>query len=535
MVVLAVIAFDCKAQQLCKGYTDLTNVYEWKLATVPGGQPQLFPEGNITTLEYGYNRAKLAWFTVDPALTTKTSVTPANISSDDQSDPYTRAVTGRELYPDDTNATGGSGYIPTFNLAYFPNLRGPYNYDVTGTNPDGTLINPNSRWAGISRPLSTTDLEAGHYGFIELLIMDPFVENDSSNNSGQLYINLGNVSEDLLPDRCQSFENGVLSGSPPDTVLCKTTPWAHVPQWQQSFTPGFSNDPAERAKQDVGLDGLIDTGERSFRQDFLTAMGNKFGTGSSVYQDAFNDPSTDDFHFWKGDDYDGSVHYSILERYKKWNGMEGNSGLNGMANTGIPDNEDLNRNNVLDTLESYYQYKINISTKGDLAVGKNYVTAVIPTMANLENGKTMAVNWYQLEIPIHSPDQVIGTMKDLSSVNYMRMFFKGFTDSVVVRFARLQLTNMVPCQYGDGSRMEVYPNPNDGTFNLSMQNIADVQDVLQVTIINAGGAVIYHLDGLSNNVTTFAIANLSAGLYAIKVNLKDGETLVRKFIVQQKK
>ena len=48
---------------------DLRSLNAWNLASTPGKQVDLFPESELNNdLAYGYNRAKLAWYIIDPSL-----------------------------------------------------------------------------------------------------------------------------------------------------------------------------------------------------------------------------------------------------------------------------------------------------------------------------------------------------------------------------------------------------------------------------------------------------------------------------------
>ena len=101
-------------------------------------------------------------------------------------------------------------------------------------------------------------------------------------------------------------------------------------------------------------------------------------TTPEAFQEIVKDPSSDDFHYFRGSDYDAEQK-SILERYKKYNGQDGNSPTSKMSNESyptsgstLPDMEDINRDNTLSETESYYQYKVSMRP-GDMKVGSNYV------------------------------------------------------------------------------------------------------------------------------------------------------------------
>ncbi len=468
---------------------DIRSANTWYLASTPQGQSELFPEGNLNgDKAYGYNRAKLAWYTIDPLFFRNDSRTPNHIrNSTSQSNNYSREILETEVFPNKDPEPGLINNLPTLDLAFYPEERGPYNYDTEagaysdGLNRDGSLRNPSSRWGGIMRQIQGSDFEASNVEFIQFWIMDPFNAQDGNPNAsgGQLYFNIGSVSEDILKDSRKSFENGF----PTDESNLNTvnTIWGRIPT-VQSVVNAFDNDPEARTFQDIGLDGLSDAQEQAFFVSYLDTLKNNV-LDPSVFNDFFNDPSKDNYHYYRGGDYDAQQ-LSILDRYKKFNGHQGNSPTGEQstesyptAATTLPDVEDVNRNFNLDRTESYYQYKVDL--RPDLLqpgnVGSGYITDVVRATKNV-NGQTKEVNWYQFKIPIRRPDETIGQIRDFKSIRFMRMFLKGFDEKVVVRFARLGLVRGEWREYfGD----DVPPGDTHGsepgttTFNIGAVNVEE--------------------------------------------------------------
>ena len=437
-----------------KSTIDLKNIGNWFLASTPQGQTtsHMFPEaGSGTGLSYGFNRSKFAWYMVDPLFYDKnTSLLPPNVSNQELSNNYVRQVWETEIFPNKQPLNGVPVNLAVLNLAYYPSERGPYNFDVTptafshGLNNDGSLAAPESRWGGIMRKIETTDFDATNIQYIEFWMMDPFVYD--STNSGQLYFNLGDVSEDILRDGRKSFENGL-----PTSSLIKdvdTTIWGRVPR-NQSLVDAFDNNPGSRPFQDVGYDGLGDQDEISFFDTtFVGKVKSVFGETSGAYKLIAPDPSGDDYHYFRGTDYDNNPNFSsILNRYKKYNGPDGNSpttdqspeSYNTMA-TPYPNVEDINKDNTLSEAERYYQYVVQLRPD-QMKPGMNYITNVYhATDIPLADGTRGNVNWYQFKIPIRTPDATIGSINDFTSIRFMRLFFKNFPRPVVCRFASLELT-----------------------------------------------------------------------------------------------
>ncbi len=420
---------------------DLKSQIAWTLSSTPNDSV-MFPESRlINDLEYGINRAKLAWYVIDPFFHRSTSP----VSIEDQSSHYVREIYEKELFPNRESTTGIPTNMVALNLAFYPQEKGPYNYDINGMDANGLLLNPQNRWAGVMRQLQTTDFEEANIEYIEFWLMDPFVE-DSLNTGGDLYFNLGDISEDILKDGRKSFEHGlptVQNDHPIDT-----TTWGIIPL-MQSLVSAFDNDPDSRIAQDVGLDGLNDINERSFfsaggQHAYLDSIAAMFGDASIAYQDALEDPSGDNYHHYRGTDYDGDE-INILDRYKLFNGLEGNSppaeysleSYSTSAQT-TPNLEDINKDNTLSESENYFQYRISMR-KEDFEVGRNYITDKVVTSASFANDEESNVTWYQFKIPVYDYDKKVGAISDFKSIRFMRMFMTNFTDPTILRFATLSL------------------------------------------------------------------------------------------------
>lgn len=451
---------------------DIRSFTTWSLAGTPQGQPDLFPEGDLTNdLAFAFNRARLAWYVIDPLFFRNNNLTPGHIKNNSaiQANHFMREVYETEVFPSKQLPTGQPPNIPCFDLSFYPTERGPYNYDVDGynssgkkygfgLNADGSLKNPEKRWAGIMRRIETNDFDAANIEYIQFWVMDPFNEDyQEGANSGYLYFNLGEISEDIQKDESKIFENGLPASEAAASDLSKDTvsAWGRIisPTIQQIVT-AFDNDPASRQFQDVGLDGLRNQEERNFFDTTYVkkiANNSNLGTSSAAYTNAAADPSADDYHYFRGDDFD-SQQLDVLNRYKKYNGLDGNSptdeqskslnseGYPTSAST-QPNSEDINRDNTLNAYESYFQYKVKISPQ-DIHpdnVGNNFITNVQSHSFTATDGTTKTVNWYQFKVPIRQPEKRVGGISDFKSIRFMRIFLNGFSKPVYLRFARLEL------------------------------------------------------------------------------------------------
>ena len=475
-----------------KSTIDLRLFNQWHLASTPQHQTDLFPEaGSNTGLSYGKNRARLSWYTIDHNVfyDRGTTIRPRNITNDELSKHSVRQVLETEIFPTKDIAAGTPTNVSVLNLSFFPNDRGPYNYDVlpeqysAGIDENGNLYDPQSRWAGIMRKMETTDFEATNIEYIEFWLMDPFADPEYQNNPGKLYLNLGDISEDVLRDGRKYYENGMPENE--QIVNVDTTIWGRVPT-MQDLVGTFSTNANAREYQDIGYDGLRDVDERSFfESNYLSVLREQFGESSAAYQKAYEDPSSDNYQHFRNSEWNNDeLHSSIIERYRYYNGTEGNSPSESQrvenfstSNTTLPDGEDINSDNTLSESERYYQYEIELDpTK--MEVGQNHIADIFEASnIMLANGETSSVKWYQFRIPIKQPDRVFGSIEDFSSIRFMRLFVRGFQNPVVLRFATFNLVKGEWRTYTQSIQSPGEYQPNDvangTTMDISAVNIEE--------------------------------------------------------------
>lgn len=414
---------------------DLRNKTGWVLASIP----QMFAEASlIDNLESGFHRSKLAWYQIDPMFFTSSS----DADDEQQENFKVYRVQEQDIYPNKDLTNGVATEISTLDLAFFPEHRGPYNYNTTDLQEDGTLTNTSEKWGGIMRELSTNDFEANNVEYIEMWMMDPFVEDDSANTGGKLYFNLGNVSEDILKDARKSYEHGMPTDG---TATYDETNWARVPSLQTSST-GFVNDGDLRDLQDIGLDGLssaLNDGGSSDEQDFFSDYINSVESIISdpdILQEYIDDPSNDDYKYFRSDDYTEST--PIIDRYLAYNNHEGNTPVSEDSDSDYnttgqqyPDVEDINGDFTLSETESYFQYELEISP-ASLVVGSGYITDKRTVSKDFSDDD---IDWYQIKIPISEYNSSVNDISDFTSIRFMRMFLTEWDSAIVLRFAKLEL------------------------------------------------------------------------------------------------
>jgi cell surface protein SprA len=429
---------------------DLRLGNNWVLASVPQGHPErpAFHDASVISSDkhhgvndfrYGFTRAKMAWYIIDNIFFLDNNLTPPNIKGNNTllSNNYQRRVNTLEVYPNKQLAEGDPGILQTFDLYYNPRQRGQYNFTVAGLDNQGNLKNPSSSWAGIQRSLQTTDFETANIEYIQFWLMDPFSDPKMANHhGGDLYINLGTISEDILRDGRESYENGLPLSDVVQGV--DTTGWAIVPNGIH-LTTAFSNDPNARKHQDVGYDGLDDVEEGTFFHEYLDTLKT---VNPSAYARIAGDPSADNFHFFRGSDLDAAS-ADIITRYSNYNNTQGNTPVESANNNGYgsqyPDDEDINRDFNIETTENYYEYHISLRPQDLTTIGRNFITDRQRASVNLANGKNEQIYWYQFKVPIRNYTGRVGDIQDFKSIRFMRMYFTDFADSIICRFGSLQL------------------------------------------------------------------------------------------------
>ena len=467
---------------------DLRSPYSWFLASTPyeNGGNALFPEAGLSNnVDYGKNRALLNWYYIDRMFTQRnSSMLPGYLRSDlkQLSNPYVREVTSYEIFPGRELTYGESSTIQTLNLSFYPTERGPYNLDAVNIDEQGHLLNPEKRWGGIMRRLDNTNFEQSNIEYIQFWLMNPFLDPENPNlEGGDLYFNFGEVSEDILKDGLKSYENGVPVDG--DDQYMKETVWGRVSS-QNSLTYAFDNNSSARPVQDVGLDGLVNADEYTSTSyaDYLNSLRLKLSpaTIEEMQTDAFspfNDPAGDNYHFYRGYDYD-EARVGILDRYKRYNGVEGNSlspedapDALYQSSRALPDVEDINQDNTLNEYERYFQYHVSIRPE-DLEVGRNYITDKQESWVRVRDGSDQLVEWYQFKIPLSDYEKIVGSISDFSTIRFARIFLTGFKEVTHLRFATLELVRGEWRNY-DFNLNTRGDTPAEGQLDVSVVNIEE--------------------------------------------------------------
>ena len=443
---------------------DIKGFNSWKLSSVPYKN---FKGSEIKNNEIsrGFGRSKLAWYSIDPIF--YAGGRPSGINNDDISLNTTRRIFIKEIFPEQDLVQGTTTVQSTLDLAYFPEEKGPYN-NVTEDEFKKDLA---ENWAGIMRPINATNFEQSNVEFIEFWLLDTFSElSTMEDDLGELYFHLGNISEDILKDGRKQFENGL--PGPNSQFLAHETSWGMVPS-TQSLLYAFNTIPEDREAQDVGLDGLDDIEE-----------------GLVYTNGAKEDPAGDNYQFFV------SAKGGVLERYKNYNGTQGNSPVafsdTNRGNTTEPDSEDINRDQSMNTIDSYFEYRVPISKT--MGVGNHpFITDVRENVrVSVPNGDEITTRWIQFKIPVQKGYyqdtqfaeyfEAINNIEDLRSIRFMRMVLKGFSEPVVLRFGTLDLVRGDWRRYNQKLNKNL-PKNNNTTVDISTVNILENENRIPINYV----------------------------------------------------
>ncbi len=454
---------------------NLNDAFGWKLAATPETNSSRFfnQTGGLPGRDFNYQKAKVAWYNVDRSVFYSSGgLRPDNLSDDDLRNHYVRAIIPQEIFrqrdPGQINLN-----LNVLDLAYFPRERGQQNYNPS-LDANGFLNNPQLNFGGVSRGFDQeTNFLNSNFQYIEFWMMDPFIDgvngrvldgifNENNTTGGELVFNLGSVSEDLVPDGSFFFENGLPGdGDPAESQINEE--WGRTPggQYLQGF---FSNEENERPNQDVGFDGLRNNEEPTFFSDYLNSV---TPAARSIVEE---DVSADNFGYFLGSVLD-SRNANIVERYKNFNGTDGNSPFNSSnvftrGSSTLPDKEDINEDNTLSFLEEYFEYRVPLQ-KGGLELSDFVVDQI--------QDQSGEATWYQFRIPLEKFTGTYGN-PDFQNIRFMRMYLTGWQQPVVLRFAKFQLTRSTWRKFELSLRdpaLGELPEPQLNDFEISVVSIEE--------------------------------------------------------------
>ncbi len=366
----------------------------------------------------------------------------------------------RDVFPNRDTRAEIDQTLQTLDLYFNPSERGPYNYN---TDLQHFLDNPKDAWGGMAQrlPEGFTDFSLKNIDFVEF-IFKPFPENPEGDAgpAARLYVDLGSISEDILPDEKLNNEDGL---SLTDFNPASVGPWGRTPNGSQNSAVDV--DDASGRTEDLGLDGLpsyvtdgtYSTTEQEHFRSFLDALTAR--TGDARYQaevaKALVDPSGDDYHYFANSQFfDNPEFYpggaTFQQRFTRWfagqelnafeaqNKLANNTSVR-RGNSRFPDSEDRNLNSAVDTDNSYFQYELPLSKRAldSLAVPERVDDYVVGEIIDTETGRR--TGWYQVRIPVQNFTRRVGNIQDFSLIESIRIWTTGHEVPITIRFATLEL------------------------------------------------------------------------------------------------
>ena len=383
----------------------------------------------------------------------------------------------RSVFPNRDVSNDVDPSLRTLDVYFNPFERGPYNYT---TELDELVREPKKNWGGFTQrlPEGYTDFSLQNVEFVEF-IFRPFPEGSDAGSDAKLYLNLGTISEDIIPNGRRNSEDGLSSSFNPENVDA----WSRSPSAQTNGALDVFGNRTE----DLGLDGLASYDEDAYEpgatesvqfQAFLDALDTVDRTGLSAEQNAYldaeiararRDPSGDDYHYYNNDVFflDGTVFPEALypegatvqQRFSRYyagaelNGFQSQNELaqNVTERRGItrtPEDEDLNFNQTVDSVNEYYEYEIPLSTsvlqqQADETATRDFVVSEITDDATGEG-----TGWYKVRIPVRLADdppadrddvREVGDIDGFNLIESIRMWTTGHSEPITVRFATLEL------------------------------------------------------------------------------------------------
>lgn len=421
----------------------------WYLPSAPAAIPGYMPDQNyyssgtappsdiMSRIERSDLRAQFSWYEV-----------PRNITSilgNVQLTPETRTVLVKDVFKGRETNNPQEEIINTLDVYYNPRKRGPYNYNLDLKNQ---LENkPEEMWGGMTAPLppGQEDLTKNNVEFLEFWVQTILPDGqepsagDIENYDGKIYIDLGLISEDVIPNEVSNSEDGL--GQNPESLEQDDIGRSFIPSIATPPQGEFSNQ--NRDIEDVGLDGLPNVdgaragvSETALFQDFLQAMASAYGLDSDEYKEIAADPSNDDYVYYGESKVDG---LKLQERFHRIRGYyEGNTPVAGgdkRAVTLKPDKEGLITASNVQIQNSYFQYEIkyNPADYANLEIGSDSTFIV-----DKVDGGSQDRTWRLVRIPLNAFTRKIGDINSFQNISYIRFWMSGYKEPFTMRFATFE-------------------------------------------------------------------------------------------------
>lgn len=459
------------------------NPSRWNLAAAPAAVPGYAPDQSFFEDNPPANpsntladkiarsdlRSQFSWYTI-----------PQNINeilNGVQLTPESQPVRVTDVFPN-RDVLSEENFLSTLDVYYDPQSRGPYNYNLDLRN---VLENePERTWGGMvaTLPSGQEDLTQNNIEFLEFWVQpllpagrQPNAQ-DLQDYDGKIYIDIGIVSEDVVPNFKTNTEDG-LTRRPddlePDNFGNNARSYIPIPPPPPEGQ--FSNE--RRQQEDVGLDGVPNTdgignrNEQNLFNSFLSAMQSAYGIGNPNYTDIENDPSNDDYVYYGEDQVaDRPLHERFHRMYGYHDGNTPPNNSEKRALTNKPDTEGLITPSIVEQNNSYFQYEVSLNPADivNLNVGSpgTYIVDKVP-------GPTQQDRWYQVRIPLQDWIRKVGSIESFQNISYIRLWLSGYEEPLTLRFATFEL---VGSQWRNAENVNGIDN-SMAEFNISSINIEE--------------------------------------------------------------
>lgn len=318
-------------------------------------------------------------------------------------------------YPERQTIQGRTNLNPLYVL-FNPYERGIYNKNPDFRDSTNQFFNPDSAqiffnqnnpkiWSGFQRLLSSfnTNFDNENIEYIEVMMQ----LNQYEPGKTRMFIDLGMISEDIIPNQSLNTEDGITAASPlPNGII--------------------------DIGEDVGIDGINDIQEQD--PNFMPWP---------LYLE--NDPARDNYSFnFSKDDFQRTS-----EDFRFYNNYENNA-VSEMGQ--FPDTEILNKNNgqTISLDNSYFSYELNLDP--------NPITNPQIVGGNPDKG------WFLYRIPIRKPNRQVGN-PSFANIQYLRVWFKGGFLAATIADWRL-----VGSHWQRNANLQANIAPDDSVIQISFVN-----------------------------------------------------------------
>ncbi len=472
----------------------------WNLAAAPAAIPGYTPDQAyftdpqitpLNTLESKIDRSDLrsqfAWYTI-----------PRNISGilgGVEVTPESEVVLTENVFPGRETNLAQDEVINTLDIYYDPTVRGPYNYNMNLR--DDLENNPENQWGGMTAavPSGQEDLTQNNVEFIEFWVQpilpngQPPTAGDLQSYDGKIYIDVGTISEDVVPNFDLNSEDGLANNlANLELDSFGENARSYVPANPTAPQGQFSNE--NRQLEDVGFDGVPSANgfdaqkvETALFAPFIDSMRVAYGGSSEEFQSILADPSNDDYVFY------GESKVQNLPLHKRFHRLlgyhEGNTPTAGgdtRAITPRPDSEGLVSRANIETNNNYYQYEVDLNPAdfSSLQIGSpgTYIVDKVP-------GDRQQDRWHLVRIPLSEFTRKVGEIDGFQNISHIRMWMSGYEKPFTLRFASFEF---IGSQWRKVENIEETQNAT-GEFSVATINIEENANRTPIPYRQPDGAI----------------------------------------------